>query len=203
MEIRTIDNIFDSNPTTSNGLAINIATVYSCIRILSSTIAATKIEYINSDEEKLPINPLHSKIKGTKFNFMTSILHDLFLHGNGFAWIKNNELIYLPNASVQIYITDNEEITHYYQISHFGKSFKIYEDEILHFKNMSNDGIIGLSPLQLHRQTFDSALSLQSYQENYVLNSTAISGIITTPKILELASVTILQGQITVVKFQS
>ena len=185
-EIRSIDcNIFDSDFTQHTGVATSISTAYACIKILAGTIASTKIEYINNEEEALPLNPFLDKIKGsknTRFSFMNNILHDLFLNGNGYAQIKAGKLIYIPSSSVQIYITNEEEITHYYQVNHFGRSYKLYEEDIIHFKNISLDGINGISPIALHRSTFDSALALQSYQENFVQNSTNISGIISTPK---------------------
>jgi len=98
--------------------------------------------------------------------------------------IKNDdnpsELLYITEESVSVYITLDTSVPYYYEISYKGKSQKFYPEDIIHFSNMSEDGINGISPLSRHRELFNTNASINNYNKVYMDNSSAITGIIET-----------------------
>lgn len=194
-EIRTVDNIFgvnaeDWSEINSTG-AESIATVYACSRIIANTIASTPLNYITKDNDVIVKNPVSNMIQNTNFSFFNNLIYDYVLHGNGYALLLQNELIYIPQSQVAIYVT--QEAGHYYNVTRNGKVFQIWPENIIHLKNVTNDGITGISPISLHRATFTGALNMSSYQTNFVDNSAAIAGVITTEKKLNKETVEILR----------
>lgn len=181
-EIRTVENLFGIDYTNTKGPADSITTAYACVRLIAQTIASTNIDSIDKKQEIIASNPLDRMLNGTKYNFFNSIMYDYLFNGNGYALILDNELIYLPQNQVQVYITNKQSNPYYYQVSAFEKSFQIWPENMIHIRNITSDGINGLSPISVHKNTFDSALSMSDYQSNFVENSAAISGIITTDK---------------------
>ena len=192
MEIRSLTSVFGDKSINTNQEAI--ATLYSCIRLITNTISATQLKHLNIDQEEITESSTTKTLRSpaenvTYFNWMNNMTRDLILHGNSYTKIQNSELIYIPHNRVQIYITHKEEAPFYYHITHFGKVEKLFPEQMIHFKNVSEDGILGISPLQLHKSTFDAASSMVEYTKNFVDNSSGISGFISTTKKMSKQSI--------------
>jgi len=189
--------------TESSSSDINaISTAYACIRLLANNTAMTylrHIEKIDDGAEELISSRLSTLIKNpapnvSSFAFMQDITNDFIGRGNGYAIIIREggspiELLYVPNTSVSVYVTLDPDYPYYYQVSKDGRSFRISPEDMIHIRNISLDGIVGLSPLTVHRLTFDSAMSINEYNKSFMDNATSISGILSTDKKLKKETV--------------
>jgi len=185
-ELRFIDApLFGKKSNLSN--PEGIATLYSCVRLIANTIAQTPIFHINKSQEIQTDSDLSILLKSPQPNntfyfWLNNLTHDLVLNGNAYALIFEGNLLYIPSTNVQVFVTNNQEIPYYYQVSFSGNTHTIYPEDIIHLKNISEDGYVGISPIQQHRKTLDSSYSMQDYTANFIENSSALSGLIKSTK---------------------
>ncbi len=184
---------FDLFTTTRKGL--ELVPVYASVRILSQTIATSPLKLFKKTSTG-PIEVTSNYITKlinqpyrylTYFNFMQTIGLNLSARGNAYALIVRNsvtfetkELIQLQYDTVSMYhdvATDN----FFYQVNFKNKSFRVWQDEILHFKVFSEDGKQGINPIELHRKTMDSASSEATYNEAFYAQAVNLSGVIEAP----------------------
>ncbi len=200
----SIDSIFSSGYSSST--ATNITTAYACIRLLSNTVAMTSLKHFETTirgEEELKTSRLTALLKSpqnntTYFQWMQNMTNQLITKGNGFSMIiRENgspiEFIYVPEESVQIYTTLDILNPYYYFVSAYGQSWKLAPEDMIHFRNITEDGFTGLDPLTLHQITFDAAASINDYNKTYMDNATNVRGIISTDKKLNAKTVEDLQ----------
>ena len=189
-EIRSVDNIFGTTSIANNSNVEGISAVYACVKLLAQSIASTDLIHRDNDREVLSSSLISKRLKEpqknqTWYSWMSSIAYDLVLKGNAYAIILDDELLYVESEKVQVYLTNQQENPYYYQINHYGKSFQLFPDSILHFKNISSDGIIGVNPIHTHSSTFNSSLAMQEYQTKFVDNSAQISGVLNITGVLK------------------
>lgn len=186
----------------SKGTPLGVTTSYACIRLLAQSVASSPLKHftITEDGEEEQIKSELSKLikspfpNTTYYQWMSSMVTNLISQGNAYSLIlrdngKPTELMFLASSSVSVYKTLDAELPFYYKISENGKSYDVYPEDMLHFRNVTEDNIVGLSPLGLHRITFDAAASISDYNKTFMDNATNVSGIITTDKSLNKETV--------------
>ena len=199
VSVGNVPSVFTSSSTSDVNA---VSTAYACIRLLSNNTAMTflrHIEKIDEGVEELTTSRLSALLKNpapnvSGFSFMQNITNDFIGRGNGYAIIIRDmgspvELLYVPTTSVSVYITLDPNYPYYYQVSKDGRSFRISPEDMIHLRNISLDGIVGLSPITVHRLTFDSAMSINEYNKAFMDNATSISGILSTDKKLKKETV--------------
>lgn len=201
----TVGGLFESlfNTNKRNVFAIGIA--YACIRLISNTVSQTNIQLFRTKEGvkervlKHPIIKLLNKPmqNTTPFMWLSLLTTQLTSYGNAYFYIirKNGafptELLFIPDDNVSIYVTTDLENPFYYTITlKDGTQKKVFPDDMLHFKNISLDGVQGMSPIALHRLTFDIAETGKEFQKTYLDNASNISGVIETEQNLKSETVT-------------
>ena len=191
--VDTVDSIFSSSSSTSS--VTNITTAYASIRLLANTVAMTKIKHLETTErgeEELKTSRLSSLLKNPQnntsyFQWMQNMVNQVSGLGNSFSIVIREsgspvDLIFVPESQVSIYTTLDENFPYYYQFNSYGRSFKLDPEDVIHFRNITEDGYTGLSPLSIHRMTFDAASSIANYNKTFMDNATNISGILSTDK---------------------
>tara|TARA_B110000285_G_scaffold234735_1_gene312766 strand:+ start:22 stop:933 length:912 start_codon:yes stop_codon:yes gene_type:complete len=115
---------------------------------------------------------------------------DLCLNGNSYVKIERNG----AGRPVALYPIDfdNVEIReyedkYYYFNSETGAAIE-YE-EMLHFKTMSQDGMIGLSPIDTCANSISWGLGLEAYGNSYFSNGAKVSGVLETDRALSTEAV--------------
>jgi HK97 family phage portal protein len=74
----------------------------------------------------------------------------------------------------------------YYQYADIdGLTHTVSDWEMLHFKNFSEDGLIGKSPLQVARETFGMAIAANKYAANMYKNGGYMKGVLETDRDLK------------------
>lgn len=160
-----------ANPQRASGLAVANA----CISIISQNLAAVPCNLYqrtpNGGREKAHSHPLFKALHDsanesqTAFEVREAILVSLLISGNAYAEIKWNakgqaeRLIPIDSGSVTPEKLTNGRIR--YRVSTpAGPTRTLVQEEMLHLRyRLGPDGLMGLSPIQIVRETFNLALS--------------------------------------------
>lgn len=184
----------------NNDTALTFSAVWAAIRILSESVAQLPISLIEREENGDKINrtnhPLYNLLHNkpneyiTYFSFIQKIMVDLCLNGNSYVKIERNG----AGRPVALYPIDfdNVEIReyedkYYYFNSETGEAIE-YE-EMLHFKTMSQNGMIGLSPIDTCANSISWGLGLEAYGNSYFSNGAKVSGVLETDRALSTEAV--------------
>lgn len=169
----------------SDGDALQLASVYACARVLCQTGGSVPF-YLYREDPKTGVrtkavdHPLYPLLHDSPNAYMTSmefreaLILAFCLYGNGYA-----EKVTLGRRIVSLnplradrmrpMFLPPEYQTLVYRYSHPNGKTEDYEPErILHIRNFSLDGLVGISPIR--KYVVDHALALQSYGRNFMLN---------------------------------
>lgn len=172
--------------------ALKTATVYACFRVLTENVSKIPIKIY---QEKKPKNHyLNTILKHKPNEFMTTVdfwkcvEFQRLLHGNAYVYIdidKNNGKIIglypIDSTKVSVYLENTESfkksIWYIVKVSD-EKEVKLSYDQVLHFKGMTSNGIIGISPLDYLIELVENNKASNSYINNYYKNGMQTKGII-------------------------
>lgn len=174
--------------------AERIGAVHACVSVIAESVAMLPrcVHQHISDTEKV-LDKKHPlwKILTLKpnrymdsFTFFETMQRHVLLHGNGYAQIirsKNqnqiNELFPLTPTRITVTINDQDDIVYFYHKPN-GTKVELSSDQIFHLKYHSNDGILGKSPIELSRDTVESAAVAQQYGTALFKNGARPDGIL-------------------------
>ena len=185
--------------------ALQLSTVWSCVRVISETIASLPISLYEKDSSSkrfiLFDNPLHSLVGEqpstlyNSFSFFERALVDLCLDGNFFAYIERNngglptQIIPIQCEDVSVYVSpDGREV--YYEIDQnetipYPITGRVTSENMLHIKGLSCDGIMGKSPIQSAANSLGVSLSIEQFAGSFFKNGASIGGILKHPGTLK------------------
>lgn len=194
-----------SGQSITKETALQLSTVWSCVKVISETIASLPISLYEKDKSDkrhiLSDNPLHSLIGEqpsslfNSFSFFEKALVDLCLDGNFFAYIERNngglptQIIPIQSNDVSVYVSpDGREV--YYNIEQnevvpYPITGRVTSENMLHVKGLSTDGIMGKSPIQTSAESLGVSLSIERFAGSFFKNSASIGGVITHPGTLK------------------
>ena len=202
-----IGNLFSTKRTVTVS-AEQISTVYRSIKLISDSIASTRLKHFEAtdkgQEELTGSNLSRLFKKPNSFNtfneLMSSAMVDLLGQGNGYIQIIRNdngipiELVNIAYFDVQIVETLQELSPWYYLIKGVEK---VFPENMIHIKNtwkyaqtnQSKYRILGISPITAHMLTLQTAGDLQDYVRNFLENSTHLTGVLETDSKLNKDSI--------------
>ncbi|UTJ05398.1 phage portal protein [Arcobacter roscoffensis] len=183
-----MSEIFSSNKTESGESitkqnAMQISTVFSCIRVLSEGISSLPLHLYKQEGEnieKARIHPLYNILQSepntenTAITFWEMSIMHLCLYGNFYAQIIRNRLghvtrliPFIPNNVTKWRVEDGT-IFYTYQIN--GKTIHFEQNEIFEVMGMSLDGFTGLSPISYQVETLGLAKSSEKHGARFFKN---------------------------------
>ena len=180
--------------------ALAFSAVWAAVRILSESVAQLPINLIQREEngdktkrtDHFLYNIIHNKPNEymTNYTFIQKIMYDLCVGGNSYVKIERNGSG-RPVALYPINLQDIEfrvyDEKYYYYNTETGESLE-YE-EILHFKIMSQDGMIGQSPIDTCANSISWGLALEQYGNSYFSNGAKVSGVLQTDRALSTEAI--------------
>lgn len=179
--------------------SLGLTAVYRSVAIISGTIAGLPLKsYRNLTDgtrEKVStwLDSPGAVYGMTAFEWKELVLVHLLLHGNFYGLRVLNgagatvgiQPIH-PNAvTPKLVETPQERETfpdsiRFYEVS-TNDGRKVFSDlEIVHIKGMSTDGLIGLSPIQVARNAFSTALSGEEAAGRQFANGAMLGGVVTS-----------------------
>lgn len=156
--------------------------VYSAVSTIANTVASCSFVSNTPLITKMLNDPDITGVR-SGFNFWSSVLTNLLIHGNAFALIENSghALRFVQNNQMTVsYDTSTGIVRYTYQSDPSTSAQNVDISQVLHFKINSLDGIAGISPLYALRDELD----LQSIGNNTLKNvfQSGIHGMIQVSK---------------------
>lgn len=187
-----------SGQVVNNETAMRLTTVYACVKILSETISTLPCHlYRQVGESKVMHRnaPLHDLILHAPNDYQTApeffsyVMTCLLLEGNFYAYINRTEsgrvVEILPLRPENVTVRQDERFNVIYQVQFDnGKQDVLNSNEILHIRNISLDGVQGLSPIRYNSEALGSAIAARNYASNVFSNDATPRGILSTDGIL-------------------
>ena len=199
----------DSGERVDEKTAMQIATVYACVRLLAETVAGLPLHlYRYTDDtgngkERAKDHPLYKILyrqpnpEMTSFSFWETMVLQILLWGNSSAQVirdgKNNVLaLYpLPPENVEV---DRDEKGHIYYIYHAytdevpgenNKDIYFRSDEVFHVPGLSYNGLVGVSPIAMMKNSLGTTLAVEKYGSAFFKNGAQPSGVLEHPGVLK------------------
>ena len=182
---------------TSSGMkvsadhAMRLAAVYACVRILSETMASLPITVYRqrSDGGKdkdtshwlYRLLAKHPNRFQNPFEWREMLQGHLVLRGNAYCQIVTNargeidELLPIHPDRIRIDVLPSGDYR-YRVTDRFGQESVFPRESIWHLRGLSSDGLLGLSPIDLARESLGMALAAQDYGARFFTNDAKPTG---------------------------
>jgi HK97 family phage portal protein len=184
--------------------AMQMTAVYSCVRILSETLAGLPLHVYRYNDsggkEKYLKHPLYKLLheepnpEMTSFAFRETLMSHLLLWGNAYAQIIRNargEVIALyplmPNK-MTVDRDSNGRLFYLYQrssedVPSLGKDNQVYlaPADVLHIPGLGFDGLVGYSPIAMAKNAVGLAIATEEYGAKFFANGAAPGGVLEHP----------------------
>lgn len=203
--------IFGSGMISTSGqivtpdTSIRVMAVYRAVRLLAQTIASLPLtikSVLPSGAKKDAIDhPLYTLLKyrpnqwQTPFEFKELLGGHLELRGNAYAEMiqdgRGRVRQLLPLHPDRMYVRReyvkgfDEEIKYYEYWPRGGAPRVMFDDEVLHIRGFSTDGLIGINPIALARETIGLAMSAEEHAARFFSNNASPGGVLSTAKKME------------------
>ena len=198
----------DSGERVDEKSAMQIATVYACVRLLAETVAGLPLHLYRtkdggSAKERAMDHPLYKLLyrqpnpEMTSFSFREVMMTHLLLWGNCYAQIirdgKNGVLGLYPLLPENIEIDRDDKgqifyIYHAYTDEKPGENNKdIYfrRDEIFHVPGLGFNGLVGFSPIAMMKNALGTTLAVEKYGSSFFKNGAQPAGVLEHPGVLK------------------
>jgi len=168
--------------------AMKIAAIYSCIKVISETIgqmSVTVYETTSGIRKPKPESPLQYLLHDSPNQGMTSsvfqetLMVRALIYGNAYARIERKfsipTALHIITKPVKVsYVEKTSEI--FYEIEGDKKKYPAYE--IIHIKNISRDGILGISPIDELNEVIELGMSQQEFANSFFKNGATVNAIL-------------------------
>lgn len=190
----------DAGVLVNERQALRLSTVYSCIKGISEDLSSTSFEVIQEMPDQSmsvarnhrlwPIlhdewNPNMSSMVGR-----SAIIASSLGWGNGYAWIKRDRAarvisLHPLDSGKTSPVRVNGELMYATTQTDSGLPVRIDPENVLHVMGLSQDGILGLSPIGLCKNAIGLGLAAEKFGAQFFGNGARSSGVLTHPGALE------------------
>jgi len=176
--------------------SLTCATVAACVRLLSTSVASLPC-YIYREAGRAKLKAPEHKLwpllleqpneYQTAFTFWQHVVTHVLLEGNFYAYIqrdgKGDIAALWPLRRGTVVVEVDEGLPKYHYV--WGGTKQIFEaSEILHFKNLSLNGFVGMSTLQMAREGIGAALAEQNHAASLFRNRARPGVVLKYPQIM-------------------
>ena len=175
--------------------AIQLSTVYACVRVISETIASLPLgvyESTDAGNRKATEHPLYRLLHDEPNSEMTSfvlrevMLAHLLIYGNSYCQIirsgKNGIVGLYPLLPDHMDVDrDSKGNLNYTYTTSDGKVIGLKPPQVLHIPGLGFDGVMGYSPIALEKSAIGLGLAAEEYGSKFFANGARPSGVLTHP----------------------
>lgn len=176
--------------------ALQAAAVYSCIRAISQDVAMlqpfVRRRLIGGGyhrELQHPLNKLFRRPNRwqTWFEFIGYAITSICLRGNAFIVVERDrdanpiELVPIAPDRATIMLTDDGELWYRINSRRLGMGLLVPPDDMIHIKNISMDGYVGVSPIAVAQDVIGLALATQQHGGILFRQGGQIGGVVSHP----------------------
>lgn len=192
----------EAGPMVSPSTATRLAAVFSCTRVCGETLGSLPFgiyrERKSGGRDLASDHPAYEVFLQpnpwqTAMEFFEMMQVHLELRGNAYALkVSGNgraidQLIPLHPDRVRVYLLPNNRLRYEVTAYSSGQIDRYSQDEILHVRGMSYDGIMGISTVSAMAEVIGVGLAQQQHRARYFLNSAIPSLSIETVKMTDEA----------------
>ena len=187
-----------SGKVVSQQTALQLSTVWACVRLIAETIATLPIA-LYEDKNGAPVvassHPVNFVISQqpnadqTPVEFWENVMASLLLQGNAFCephlnarQLTSLEFL-LPQNIAPRRVADGS--VEYRYTDRFGVQQLLGEDQMVHVRAFGVDPLCGLSPLAYGRQVLGSAMAADESAAKMFANGMKLGGVLSTDQILK------------------
>jgi len=176
--------------------ALQSAALYACVRCVSQDIAMLT-PFVRRRlrggkwliETGHPLNELFATPNPwqTWFEFISYAVSSLCLRGNAFVVVERDrdanpvELIPIAPDRCTIMLTDDGELWYRINSRRLGYGLVVPPDDMIHIKNVSMDGYVGVSPIAIAQDVIGLALATQQHGGVLFRQGGQIGGVLKYP----------------------
>lgn len=176
--------------------ALQAAAVYSCIRAISQDIAMLqpfiRRRLIGGGYERELRHPLTKLFRRpnrwqTWFEFIGYAITSICLRGNAFIVVERDkdanpiELVPIAPDRATMMLTDDGELWYRINSRRLGYGLLVPPDDMIHIKNISMDGYVGVSPIAVAQDVIGLALATQQHGGILFRQGGQIGGVVSHP----------------------
>ncbi len=173
--------------------ALGFTPVFNAVKLLSESVSQIPIEICETlpdgDVIKRTDHPLtriltqNPNPNQTKVSFFSKIMVDLCLDGNSYVYIERNG----GGVPTNLYCLNTDDVTMtknemdiFYTV---GDDNQMYaSNEILHFRTLSTDGYLGISPIAQCKTAIGWGIAVETYGNTFFKNGAKLSGVLSTDR---------------------
>lgn len=174
--------------------ALNLPAVWACIARISNPIARFPVKIlkprVGGGNDEVTDHPLSQRLSVRPNDFMSSRTvrktcqgHAL-LWGNGYLQIERNQKgqaialwPLLPWSTFPVYEDDRLK----FRTTVNGRQFDIFDEDVIHIMDLSQDGYCGLSPIQRAAQALGLATAAETFGAKFFGNDAKSGGFLLHP----------------------
>ncbi len=175
--------------------AIQLSTVYACVRVISETVASLPLgvfEATGEGNRKATEHPLYRLLHDEPNSEMTSfvlrevMLGHLLLWGNSYSQIIRNGRnkisgVYPLLPDKMTVDRDKNGALIYTYSTASGQTVTLPPEDVLHIPGLGFDGVMGYSPIALEKNAIGLGIASEEYGSKFFSNGARPSGILTHP----------------------
>ena len=175
--------------------AIQLSTVYACVRVIAETVASLPLnvfETVKEGSSKALNHPLYRLLHDepnaemTSFIFREVMLTHLLLWGNSYSQIirtgRNRITGLYPLLPDKMAVDRDKSGTLVYTYTtRDGTPVVLDPSDVMHIPGLGFDGIMGYSPIALERNAIGLGIASEEYGSKFFSNGARPSGILTHP----------------------
>lgn len=179
-----------SGTAVTANTALKLSAVWACVRLRAETVATLPLHLRTADGEFATGHPLYGILHDAPnadmcaAEFWQAMTASQDLWGNAYARIHRNgaggvvALEPLDSETMTVFRTEGGAVG--YRYSKSGKAKEYAEDDILHFRGFSLDGLVGLSPIRYAADTLGGQLDANEAAQHEFKNGLKAGGFLKT-----------------------
>lgn len=192
----SVGTLSGTGARVSPELALTLSAIYCAVRILAESVAQLPLilyrRLPQGGKERATEHPLYDLLHSqpnaeqTSFEFREMLQGHLALRGNAFSQIvrrNNGEVVRLVplNPAGMRYERVGGKLVYHYRRRGEATDVTLRADQVMHLRGLSSDGVTGLSPVGLARETIGQMLSTQHFGSRHFENNVRPSGVLEYP----------------------
>lgn len=183
--------------------AICVAAVYRCVDLRASALACLPVQVISEGPSgavgvKVPNHPL-AKLLGsrpnrrhTSYEFRRLLGAHVLLWGNGYALkVRSGRrlLELLPMHPARVLVEEMADLSlRYHYTRPDGAKVVLGQEDVMHLRDLSTDGVVGRSKITLQREAVGVALQAERFGARLFKNGLGVGGALKHPSKLSDAA---------------
>lgn len=189
------DEVKGNGMNVTEDKALAVAAVFSCVKVISETMSLMDLcvkkkagKYMKEDETH-PLNALFREPsqRFNRFEWVQAVMAFVLLWGNGYCKIRRGrygdpvEFIILPAWEVTPKVSERGRLFYEWRQSPSGQVEIIQAGDMLHIKNLSTDGMIGMSPIAIQKENLGNMEAKKAQDGAFYANGAKAGGILMLP----------------------